>query len=64
MLNPLFTNGSTALRPGLLASVTMTAKGKPRSKVIICTVGEANLGVGNLNSNMETQFYDKFGPYA
>ena len=65
MLNSLVTNGGTALGPGLLASVAMAAKGKPGSKVIICTDGEANAGVGRLiNSNMDTQFYDKVGAYA
>ncbi len=44
------TYGSTALGPGLLVSVSLAARGKPGSKVIICTDGMANLGVGSIES--------------
>jgi hypothetical protein len=34
------------LGPGLLASIEIASKGAVGSKVIICTDGEANVGVG------------------
>ena len=38
--------GSTALGPAVLTSVAMASKGAPGSQVIICTDGEANVGLG------------------
>lgn len=40
--------GQTALGPGLLASLTLAAQGKPGSMVILCTDGLANIGLGQL----------------
>ena len=42
--------GGTALGPALLIATTMAAK-IPGSKVIMCTDGEANLGIGSLGHN-------------
>ncbi len=63
--------GPTALGPALLASVTMAAKGKPGSKVILCTDGLANIGLGQLD-DLKTdeefkkveEFYEGVGVYA
>ena len=42
-------SGPTALGPALLAAVTLAAEGKPGSKVIMCTDGLANTGLGSLD---------------
>lgn len=44
-LNP---DGATALGPALLMSVLLAAQGKPGSKVVLCTDGIANVGLGSL----------------
>lgn len=38
--------GPTALGPGILTAVSMAAKGKQGSSVVICTDGLANIGLG------------------
>lgn len=43
-------SGATALGPALLASVNLASKGKPGSKVIICTDGCASHGLGATDS--------------
>lgn len=40
--------GATALGPALLCSIALASQGNPGSKVIICTDGLANIGLGNL----------------
>ncbi len=40
--------GPTALGPALLAAITMASSGKAGSKVIVCTDGMANVGLGSL----------------
>lgn len=64
-------NGPTALGPALLTSVTMAAKGKPGSKVIVCTDGLANIGLGQLDDLVTDEdykhaeeFYEQVGVYA
>lgn len=42
-------NGPTALGPAIISSVTLASKGKAGSKVIICTDGLANVGLGSLD---------------
>jgi hypothetical protein len=54
-------NGSTALGPALLAATKIASNGAIGSKVIICTDGEANTGIGNAS---DTGFYDRMGEYA
>lgn len=63
--------GPTALGPALLASVGLASKGRPGSKVIICTDGLANVGLGNLadirsveDESAATAFYTKVGEMA
>jgi hypothetical protein len=59
------THGSTALGPGLSVSVGIAERGKPGSKVIICTDGEANIGIGSVdNPEAATAFYEEVGNYA
>jgi len=64
------TSGVTALGPALTISSSIASKGKPGSKVIICTDGIANRGIGkigphNQNSNNEARiFYNNIGNYA
>jgi len=42
------TGGSTALGPGLIAAYSLASSGKPGSKIIICTDGLANKGIGTV----------------
>ena len=42
-------SGPTALGPAIISSVTLASKGKAGSKVIICTDGLANVGLGSLD---------------
>jgi len=62
--------GPTALGPALLVATTMAAKVRG-SKVILCTDGMANIGMGKLdNYHAETeaedaaQFYEDVGDTA
>lgn len=59
-------HGSTALGPALLISTVMAAH-HPGSKVIICTDGEANTGIGSFENGdvfHEGQFYEEVGMEA
>ena len=56
--------GSTALGPALLSAIEMATAGKRGSKVVVCTDGLANLGIGSLEElktdedhNIARQFY-------
>ena len=51
--------GSTALGPGLLAAIELASKGAVGSKVIICTDGEANVGIGGAFNPERFTFYEK-----
>jgi len=64
-------SGSTALGPALIASISMLDGAKPGSKVIICTDGLANVGLGSLDTlkteeefNKAKEFYEKVGQIA
>ena len=54
--------------PGLLASIEIASKGAVGSKVIICTDGEANVGVGGCFSfglsSPVSDFYEKAANFA
>jgi hypothetical protein len=50
--------GSTALGPGLFISVSLAAQAGSGSKVIVCTDGVANKGLGNLEEDEKTDCYD------
>jgi hypothetical protein len=60
-------NGPTALGPALVISVGLACQGKPGSKVIICTDGLANVGIGAFESgDLESvqSFYEQLGEKA
>ena len=66
----LVEGGQTALGPSLLMS-TAIASQRAGSKVIICTDGKANVGLGNLDAGNDdetygksVEFYDELGDYA
>ena len=52
----LKTSGLTALGPGLISAVQIASKGAIGSKVILCTDGEANVGIGGSG---DANFYTK-----
>mmetsp|Transcript_1581 Transcript_1581/g.1090 ORF Transcript_1581/g.1090 Transcript_1581/m.1090 type:complete len:83 (+) Transcript_1581:352-600(+) len=58
--------GPTALGPAMLVSIELAAQGKPGSKVIICTDGIANVGLGSLEEAAEEgeQFYEQCAQLA
>jgi hypothetical protein len=64
-------SGQTALGPALVVSLGLAMKGAPGSRVIICTDGLANVGLGSLE-NLVTEesitatkgFYTKLGELA
>nr|XP_054774734.1 uncharacterized protein LOC129282903 [Lytechinus pictus] len=63
-------SGQTALGPALLIAISMAAQ-KPGSKVIMCTDGMANVGLGALNDmdndaayEEAAAFYDEVGNFA
>lgn len=62
--------GPTALGPALIASIGLASAGKPGSKVIICTDGLSNVGIGSLDTTNEEEllladgFYTQAGAMA
>lgn len=58
--------GPTALGPALISSVGMASEGLPGSRVIICTDGLANVGIGRLDDNSEEaeDFYTRVANIA
>jgi len=59
-LNP---GSATALGPALVISIFMAAK-VPGSKVVLCTDGCANVGVGSLSNSKDSDFYLRLGETA
>jgi hypothetical protein len=61
-------NGSTALGPGLLTAVSLLcSKGGVGSKVILCTDGQANVGIGqvdHVHSYDASNAYNRIGDLA
>ncbi|CAD8122110.1 unnamed protein product [Paramecium sonneborni] len=57
-------NGQTALGPALLSALELAKVGKPGSMIIICTDGLANYGLGSLDGDSNTNFYEKLGQQA
>lgn len=49
--------GSTALGPALLASVLLAGQSGAGSKVIVCTDGVANTGLGDIENQNNSNFY-------
>lgn len=58
------TYGATALGPALLSAVELASQGGVGSKVILCTDGEANVGIGGSFNDDRFTFYEKMGNYA
>lgn len=70
-LDQIEENGQTALGPGLIVALGAAMKGTPGSRVIICTDGLANVGLGSVDGlvNEESKlaaeiFYQKVGETA
>ena len=57
-------SGPTALGPALLVSLLLASEGGPGSKVIICTDGLANIGLGSLEPGCTSEFYSVIGELA
>ncbi len=64
-------NGPTALGPALTTAIAMAAMGGAGSKVILCTDGLANVGIGAFDEiknddefKKVEDFYDKVGEFA
>ena len=59
-------NGSTALGPAVLMSLSLLNNAKIGSRIFLCTDGMSNLGVGNISKNKEEakEFYTKIGEMA
>ncbi len=64
-LEKLKESGQTALGPGILVALGMASKGSQGSKLIICTDGLANIGLGSLENHDNTDnFYEKLKEFA
>ena len=64
-LDKLKETGQTALGPALLVALGMASKGSHGSKLIVCTDGLANVGLGSLDNDINnSQFYDRIKEYA
>ena len=64
VVGDLSTYGATALGPALLSAVELASKGGIGSKVILCTDGEANVGIGGSFSDDRFTFYERMANYA
>jgi len=58
--------GSTALGPAVLLSLSLLKNAKIGSRIFLCTDGMSNLGIGSLEANKEkaAEFYTKIGNMA
>jgi hypothetical protein len=64
-LGTLKESGQTALGPAVLVALGMASKGSQGSKLIICTDGLANVGLGSLDNEVNnTDFYDELRKLA
>lgn len=64
IIEHLRTEGSTALGPGLVFSIGHSSK-KEGSQIILCTDGAANIGMGSIGHNNDSeQFYDDLADYS
>jgi hypothetical protein len=64
ILIQLKTSGGTALGPALLTSVMLASEAGRGSKVIICTDGLANEGIGSLSHGSDNGFYKEVASIA
>ena len=65
-LNVCFSNGETALGPAILLSLSLLEKSPRGSRIILCTDGCANQGIGNIEEFPENakEFYHRIGDEA
>ena len=63
-ISELGVHGSTALGPGLLSAIELSSKGSVGSKVMLCTDGEANVGMGSCFNDDRFTFYEKLAEHA
>ena len=64
IIKSLRTEGSTALGPALVFSIGYLSRYNG-SQIILCTDGEANIGMGSVLNNSEAEnFYDQLADYA
>lgn len=59
VLNELPTSYGTAIGPALVVAIEIASKGPTGSRVIMCTDGEANIGIGCYGK--DDPFYSKVG---
>ena len=59
-------NGSTALGPAVLLSLSLLKNAKLGSRIFLCTDGMSNLGIGDISQNREEAkvYYTKIGEMA
>ena len=59
-------NGSTALGPAVLLSLSLLKNSKMGSRIFLCTDGMSNVGIGDISTNREEarNFYTKIGEAA
>jgi hypothetical protein len=59
-------NGSTALGPAVLLSLSLLKNAKIGSRIFLCTDGMSNLGVGDISENRDkaSLYYTKIGEMA
>jgi len=59
-------NGSTALGPAVLLSLSLLKNAKIGSRIFLCTDGMSNLGIGDISENRENAraYYSKIGEIA
>lgn len=62
VLNALPVSYGTAIGPTLVVAIEIASKGPTGSRVIMCTDGEANIGIGC--HGKDDPFYAKVGQYA
>ena len=65
-LNATEENGSTALGPAVLVSLSLLKNAKIGSRIFLCTDGMSNLGVGDISQDKEAAkaYYTKIGEMA
>ena len=59
-------NGSTALGPAILVSLSLLKNAKIGSRIFLCTDGMSNLGIGDISQDKESAklYYTKIGEIA
>lgn len=63
LVDGLYSQGSTALGPAVVLAIGMAADA-PGSKVMVCTDGEANVGLGSVGNPSAKAEYEQIGQIA